>query len=72
MEIDLSWDTCLIGMIESEMVGSWIHLIGGLMVEGYILVSAQRDNIINIYIGVRSSTFQRTLRKQSHLHLMEK
>jgi len=62
-------------MMQSKLVGSWIHLKGGVMTVGSILVMVQRDCIVItfiIYIGVRSSTFQRNSRNKTLLHLMEK
>ena len=76
MEIGLNQDTCLIGMTQSNMAGSWIHLIGGVITMGSILVLVHRGKIIIIVTihrgGMRSSTFQRSSGKKSLLHLMEK
>ena len=61
MATRLNQDACLIGMIQSKMVGSLTHLTIGVMTVGSILVMVQRDNIfitVTIRIrGVRSSTF---------------
>ena len=54
MEVDLNQDTCLTGMVQLEMVGSWIHLTGGVMTMGSILALVQRDIITitsTIHIG---------------------
>jgi len=68
MVAGLNQDKGLIGMTSSEMVGSWIHVIGGVMTAGSILVLVQRDNIIittTIHIGgVRSNTYQGSSRKK--------
>lgn len=45
MVVGLNQDTCLIGMKQLEMVGYWIHLTGGVMTMGSILVLFQRDII---------------------------
>ena len=76
MAVGLNHDIGLTGMAQSKIIGSWIHLKGGVMTVDSILVLVQRDNVIitaTIHIGeVRRSTCQRSSRNQSLLHLMDK
>ncbi len=70
LDQDISWTR----MKQSKVADGWIHLTGEAMFMDSMLVPVMRDIIItisNILIGgVRSSTFQRILRKPSILILM--
>lgn len=76
MVVGLDQDAGWTKMIQSKVVDGWVHLTGEVVLMGSILVLVQRDIIVITTIvlirGVRSSVFQRSSRKSTLLHLMER
>ena len=75
MAVDIMVGTGRIGMTRLDMEGSWILWITKMMDTGTILVLVLTDTmnviVIILTIGVIGDIFQMSLRKLSHLLLMD-